>query len=102
MGDRAAVPRRYATEMCHGDNGQGLGHVVEKIPAPLFAGRLDTPEPFQPAIAPIASRSLGHFTIKDDITNRRKHFLYFPDDSFAVIGDLVCVSFACPVILAVR
>ncbi|MDD3586837.1 MAG: hypothetical protein PHQ75_06605 [Thermoguttaceae bacterium] len=63
---------------------------------------MDTPEPFQPAIAPIASRLLGHFTIKDGLTNRRKHFLYFPDDSFAVIGDLVCVSFACPAISAAR
>ena len=46
-----------------------LGHVIKQIPALLFAGRLDTPEPFQPTIAPVAPRSLSHFAIKDDLAN---------------------------------
>lgn len=50
-----------------------LGHVIKQIPALLFAGRLDTPEPFQPTIAPVAPRSLSHFAIKDDLSWERKN-----------------------------
>ena len=34
-----------------------LGHVVEKIPALLFADRLNSPNSFQPAMAQVALSS---------------------------------------------